>query len=188
MKPPKCKQFIQASFQDTSRPGAANYGPQASLAHSPFLYSPWANNDSSYIFKWLWKKDKDRRKRERRRRKTGTDDRDRSVPQSLKLSGPLQGSLPPPGLDRLHAAGVSSTSSTFISCCPPATKFPREPGQPAVKDAGLVGSLEPDPTQPPGPHSLQCQPPSGQMGMNFSPLHHLHPKTWKPFWFTGHIL
>ena len=56
MKPQEMKQFIQVSFQDTSWPGVTSYGPQANLAHSQFLYSPWANNNSFYIFKWLWKK------------------------------------------------------------------------------------------------------------------------------------
>lgn len=138
-------------------------GLSANLAHSLFLWSPWAKN-GFYIFKWLRKKEKKKKKKrgagegEGRGQKHVTEPR--SILQSFKLSGPLQEKLSAPGLVHPMELFILPASSTFTSCRPLRHTMPREFGDPAAErlqdDLSTLGSVG-DGT--PGPHS---------------PQHHLH--------------
>lgn len=98
-------------------------GLSANLAHSLFLWSPWAKN-GFYIFKWLRKKEKKKKKRgagegEGRGQKHVTETR--SILQSFKLSGPLQEKLSAPGLVHPMELFLLPASSTFHQLPSPET-------------------------------------------------------------------
>lgn len=166
-------------------------GLSANLAHSLFLWSPWAKN-GFYIFKWLRKKEKKKKKKrgagegERRGQKHVTEPR--SILQSFKLSGPLQEKLSAPGLVHPMELFLLPASSTFTSCRPLRHTMPREFGDPAAErlqdgsfDPWISRGWYPQPSLPTTP------PPSRQTRVHYPHSHH-HPSMWRPFWFTGQTL